>query len=337
VLTRLLNLVRHARWQAWLATFVMALPLLAWAQPAASDAAAWPEASAAPYWKRSREGWFWGETPEQPVRVVPPPAPAASSAAPLPNSRRSPAVQQDLDAFEAFKREFEDSINAATQNPSEENVARFLELYAQARAKASVFSDTAQAVAVRMPWLDESNFGARPTLRSAMAAYDSITQQDRDQLLREMAQSYGLYFFFRKNCAYCHLQAPQLKAFQEKYGFTVYAVSLDGGVLPDFPHAVRDNGLMASVADTLKIPQQHFVVPALVLARPSTREVVPIGFGAMNMSQMVDRIALASRVRDRSAGMTSHTSIHALTGQVPQVSAIDRAARGALSTRGLQP
>lgn len=284
------------------------------------------------YWKRSREGWFWGDNPPPPVPV--PPAAAASAvalASPAPAVTTAPvrpaALQKDLDAFEAFKRAFEDSINAATQNPTDENVARFLELYAQARAKASVFSDTAQAVAVRMPWLDETFSGARPTLPSAMKAFDSITMQDRDQLLREMAQSWGLYFFFRRNCAYCHLQAPQLKAFQEKYGFTVYAVSMDGGTLPDFPNAARDNGLAANVADVLKIPQQHFVVPALVLARPATREVVPIGFGAMNMDQMVQRIALASRVRERSTGQGSLTAINALTGQGPQISAMDLAAR----------
>ncbi|MFT3819876.1 MAG: conjugal transfer protein TraF [Rubrivivax sp.] len=275
------------------------------------------------YFKRSREGWFW----QDPERFQsPPPVPAqAASAAVAPAPKPLTSQERDLAAFEAFKRRFEQSLNAATENPSEENVALFLELYAQARAKASVFADTAQAVAVRMPWIDETFSGSRPSLPTAMAAYDSITMQDRDQLLREMSLSWGLYFFYRRNCAYCHLMAPQLRLFQDKYGFTVFPVTMDGGVLPDFPNSARDAGLSDMVAEALKIPPQHFVVPALVLARPATREVVPIGFGALNMTQMVERIALAARVRDHAAGQASLTAIDALVGQRPAQSAIERA------------
>ncbi len=293
----------------------------AWAQAEPADPA---EAN---YWKRAREGWFWRDAAPSPppAASVPQNAPQVVPLAPPPPVQGE--QQRDLERFANFKRAFEEALNAATQNPSEANVRNFLELYAQARAKASVFADTAQAMAVRMPWLDETHAGARPALPSAMAAFDAVTMQDRDQLLREMAQSWGLYFFYRKNCVYCHLQAAQLKAFQEKYGFTVFPVTLDGGVLAEFPHSARDNGLMAMVADVLRIPQQHFVVPALVLARPATREVVPIGFGALNMNQMVERIALAARLRERSAGQASHSAIDALSGRRPAESVLERAAR----------
>ena len=272
-----------------------------------------------PYWRRAREGWFWQiDPPAPPKPVLPKPVEPKPETAP-PKSDRERAQDRDLAALAAFKVNLERALNAATQNPNESNVAQFLELWAQARSKASVFSDVATATAVRMPWIDSTLAGGRPSQPNAMRAFDSIQMQDRDQLLAEMAQSYGLYFFFRRNCAYCHIQAPMLAQFQEKYGFTVYAVSLDGGTLPEFPNAKRDNGLAQKVADAIGVPSQHFVVPAVILAKPATKEVVPVGFGAMNMDEMADRIAMVVRVRDSGAGRGTRSAMTALTGAVPAV------------------
>ena len=266
-----------------------------------------------PFFKRSREGWFW--------YVDPPVPPAPPVAAPPPKSavteRALTAQERDLVAFKAFQVKFERAMHAATQNPSEANVAHFLEVYADARRKASVFSDTAQAVAVRMPWIDETFTGGRPTSPNAMRAFDSIQMQEKDQLMRELSRTHGLYFFFRANCAYCHVQAPMLKQFEQKYGFTVFAVSMDGSSLPQFPNAMQDNGLVARISESMGVPRQHFVTPAVVLAQPSVGTVVPVGFGAMNMDEMVDRISTVVRVRDKSAGQASQTQIAALIGESP--------------------
>lgn len=273
--------------------------------PTASDA---DEAQETPYWRRAKEGWFWQKDPPPAVK------PKVPEAAPAPAPVLS-ADERDLAELNEFKARLERALNVATQNPSEANVMRYLEMLTQARQKASVFADTAQAVAVRMPWIDNTlTGGGRPSQPTAQRAYDSIQMQDRDQLLREMAQSYGLYFFFRRNCAYCHVQGPMLKQFQQKYGFTVYAVTLDGGSLPDFPGAVQDSGLAEKVADAMGVPTQHFVVPAVVLARPSTREVVPVGFGAMTMDQMAERVAMVVRVKDGGAGRDSRNTMAALVG-----------------------
>lgn len=285
---------------------------IAQASPAASapDADEVPEL---PYWRRAKEGWFWQKDPPPVVKPKPQeakPEPALS------------ADDRDLTEFNDFKVKLERALNVATQNPSDANVMRYLEMVTLARQKASVFADTAQAVAFRMPWIDNTlTGGGRPSQPTAQRAYDSIQMQDRDQLLREMAQSYGLYFFFRRNCAYCHVQAPMLKQFQMKYGFTVYAVTLDGGALPDFPGAVQDGGLAEQVADAMGVPTQHFVVPAVVLAKPSTREVVPVGFGAMTMDEMADRVAMMVRVKDGGAGKGTRSSVAALVGAEPNAGA----------------
>lgn len=283
------------------------------------------------YWRRSREGWFWQKDP--PPAAVPKPAPAAPRAAkPLDPDDR------DLAELDAFKVRLERALNVATQNPTEANVMRYLEMLTQARQKASTFADMAQAVAVRMPWIDHTlTGGGRPSLPGAQRAYDTIRMQDRDQLLREMAQTHGLYFFFRRNCAYCHVQAPMLAQFQKKYGFTVYAVTLDGGTLPDFPNAVPDQGLAEKVAEAMGVPTQHFVVPAVVLAKPATREVVPVGFGAMTMDEMADRVAMVVRVRDGGAGRGSRHALAALVGVDAQPQGPGAEGGDTSLLRGLRP
>lgn len=299
---------------AWSVVSVMSMmwPVVASAQTQAPATAAPADGEAAPetpYWRRAREGWFWQIDPVPEAKPKPNEVRPTAAQAPL------SADERDLAALADFKARMERALNVATQNPTEANVRRYLELHTEARRKASLLADVGQALALRMPWIDKAASGdGRPTLPVAQRAFDSIKMQDRDQLLRDLAQTHGLYFFFRRNCAYCHLQGPMLRQFQEKYGFTVYAVTMDGGALPDFPNAVLNNGLAERVAESIGVPPEHFSVPAVVLARPSTREVVPIGFGAMTMDEMADRVASVVRLRDGAGGRAGRNVTAALVG-----------------------
>jgi conjugal transfer pilus assembly protein TraF len=64
---------------------------------------------------------------------------------------------------------------------------------------------------------------------------------------------------------------------------TVFAVSLDGRGLPDYPNAPPDNGIAARLNAS--------VVPALYLTAPAKRDIRPVGFGVMAMNELVERIA----------------------------------------------
>jgi conjugal transfer pilus assembly protein TraF len=305
-------------WLVAAATMLQASISAAQDGPAPTDQAMPAEAAASapddtPYWRRSREGWFWQKDPP-PVRKPIPPK-TRPPAQPAPGPAEVSPDERDLAALADFRLRMERALNVATINPTEANVMRYLELHAEARRKASVLADVGSAVALRMPWIDGTTSGSRPVQPTAQRAFDAIKLQDRDQLLRELTQTHGLYFFFRSNCAYCHVQGPMLRQFQEKYGFTVFAVSLDGGQLPEYPNAVRDNGLAQKVADAMGVPSQHFVVPAIVLAKPSTKEVIPVGFGAMTMDEMADRVAMVVRVRDGGAGRATRQTVAALMGE----------------------
>ncbi len=245
------------------------------------------------FFKSSRDGWFWYKNTPAPEEAGSAPAPAAPAAQP---------ADPDLAGAKKFQQAVQDSLDAAVYNPSEKNVQRFLEIWAVSRRKASDFEEISRAAAVRMPWVDETSQGVRPTNPAAQRVFDQVTSERNDDLMHKLASTHGLYFFFRQDCAYCHAFSPMLKQFEQKYGFTIFPISLDGGGIPLFPHPMRDNGMVASVMAKLKIPEGQFQTPFTVLAEPSTGTLLPVGFGPMTSDDMVDRIAMLVRLQNQIAG-----------------------------------
>jgi conjugal transfer pilus assembly protein TraF len=329
---------RSAAW-AWLAALLL-IPCSHCLAAPSPDA----EGSTPPpgYWRSSKDGWFWYHDP----RMDPPPeALPADKAVPQVMAAPPPltALERDLKAHESFKLRLEQSLNAAVVNPSDPNLARFLELWAETRHKAEVFTDRAQALAVRMPWVDETSRGTRPQNAAAMRVYDQVRGQEKDELVRSLAQTHGLYFFFRGDCAYCHAFAPMLKQFETKYGFTVFPISLDGAGMPLYPRPMRDNGISAQVMQALQMPEGAMQVPFTVLAQPSTREVLPVGFGPMTAADIVERIWLLNRMRQASTeaadGNTAGNTADAAFGAVqrPRLPVGNEAAGGRADGREVVP
>jgi len=281
-----------------------------------------PEKQELGYWKSNREGWFWYQDPPALDKAIDERA--------VPQAPAMTAEERDLAEFKEFQQRLERSLNAAIINPTEANLGRFLELWAESRRKASTFTDLAQAVAVKMPWVDETAQGTRPPNPAAQRVFDQVQAQENDTLMRSLSRTHGLYFFFRGDCAYCHAFSPMLKQFEQKYGFTVFAISMDGAGLPLFPRPARDNGQAARVMDSLGIPAEQFQVPFTVLAQPGAREVLPVGFGPMTAAELVERIALLVRMRD-DPGSNAATSVMNSLGGIRQ-----RAASVALR-RDVQP
>ena len=151
-------------------------------------------------------------------------------------------------------------------------------------------ADRWQKLVWTVPELDYGLTG-RPTNAMAIAAYDEQQRERQTQTIRALAAIHGLLFIFRSDCPYCHRFAPILKRFEQEYGITVFAVSLDGKGLPEYPNPQPDNGIAARLNAT--------TVPALYLTAPSKRDIRPVGFGVMALTELVERIAaLAQERRD---------------------------------------
>jgi len=78
-----------------------------------------------------------------------------------------------------------------------------------------------------------------------------------------------------------------VKRFAQIYGWSVLAISLDGGSLPEFPHAKRNNGM----AEQLQISH----VPALIALHPKTGQLIPLASGLISESEIEQRIEILTK------------------------------------------
>jgi conjugal transfer pilus assembly protein TraF len=79
-----------------------------------------------------------------------------------------------------------------------------------------------------------------------------------------------------------------LREFEAKFGLTVVPISVDGGpLLPVFPNPKIDNG----IARALDVRE----VPALFLVEPRGGKIVPIGYGVLSESELLERLQVVSQ------------------------------------------
>jgi conjugal transfer pilus assembly protein TraF len=208
---------------------------------------------------------------------------------PMQRRPASPTMQQpvakrieikDLKTAEQMRAELKRREDLAVMNPTDRNLKDYLELWQLTQEKGAVFADNWRRVVWQTPELDYSL--KRPTNNAAIKTYDATREANEEQQLRMLAKDHGLIFFFRSDCPYCHAMAPVLKMLSQKYGIEVLGVSVDGHGLPEFPNP-RDGRAQAAAWGIER-------VPALFIGSKETGDKAAIGFGAMALTDIVNRI-----------------------------------------------
>jgi conjugal transfer pilus assembly protein TraF len=152
--------------------------------------------------------------------------------------------------------------------------------------KAQRFTDVARRVVMSDPLLDENQRRPIATFAANEANYQAGLASE--QALAAIAKQAGILFFFRSDCRYCHMQAPLLALLEKRFGFKVYAVSLDGQAMPNglYPDFRVDQG------------QAHLLgvvsTPALFLMKPPDG-IIQLAQGAVSLDDLSGRILLAAK------------------------------------------
>lgn len=192
-----------------------------------------------------------------------------------------------LNRIEAWQRELKTKRALSLMEPTPEHVKAYIEAQEQLTQRAALYSDVWRRVIWQNP---ELNYELkRPVNNAAISAYADERRVTEARTLSDIGKEWGLFFFFRSDCTYCHRLAPTLKFLTEAYGISVLPVSLDGGGLPEYPAPNRDNGLV----DKLGVRQ----VPMLVLGSVKDKRLLPLGSGVISAQDVIERIYILTRTR----------------------------------------
>ena len=219
----------------------------------------------------AERGWFWYEGPPD---VVEDPDPAALM----------PAVGvlpvDPIAELEAVQAEIERAKALAVLHPTETHIRQWMELNAAVQRRATLFADMTQRVVWSTPSLDQSL--VRPHSPEGLKAWTAARTESRTAALRDIAQTYGLFFVFSSDCPYCIQIAPFLQRFARTYDFKLIPISIDGGTLPEFPEARYE--------PTIKARLGVDVTPAIFLVDPGAGHIQPIAYGVISLSELENRI-----------------------------------------------
>lgn len=259
-------------------------------------------ATATSYWDRAKEGWFWyedeppDEPPNQPPDEPPNHPPDIDPSDPhVRAALRQWRVEEEVLPrlpVKWLKALQEVKLERALEEPTMPAVREYLLVHREHFRRSAQFSELWNLVLYTHPEMDPAT--THPVSTAGLRISDQIRAEERAQTLASYANRAGLYFFFRQSCPYCRQFAPILKLFANQYGWEVFAITQDGGSLPEFPDARPDNGM----GDAIGVR----TVPAVYLAIPSTRFLAPVGQGFLTLSELEERILtiLRNQARVRS-------------------------------------
>jgi len=218
-------------------------------------------------------GWFWYEEPP------------ARPEKPKDEIKDYPFPPETL---KEARKQLEDLKERAVMHPTEENLVAYIRLQNWVNDKSEDFAHAWQRALWMHPGLDYSI--GHPTDSRALLIRRDVEDARHGVQLKDIAGRYGMIFVFRSTCPYCHAEAPMLKRFAHRYGFSVIPVSQDGPGLPDYPRPEADHGISAQFG--------IHAVPALFLVNPRRREVFPVAYGLVGESELTRRIIAIVHARE---------------------------------------
>lgn len=268
-----------------------------------------PAVAGSSFYADEERGWFWYEEPPAEVEKTPekPPEP-------------EPAVQPQVTAEQPelptigsvawLKIMLPKLKEAAIDSPTEENIKAYFFAQRLMLDKAERFSRASIETIKNEPLLDEDL--RYPASNAASDALAEASTKQKDTLLKLIAGDAALMLFFKgKDCTLCAQAVSALTGLENKYGFTVIPVSMDGSPLPggQYPNTQFDNGLAKHLG--------VIATPAIALIVPPN-DVRIVSYSTISMETASNRILSSAK----DLGLISEQEFNA-TSRLAQVGLID--------------
>lgn len=228
-------------------------------------------------YSKKEQGWFWYvEEPEPvPVEIPPPPPPAQTSASP---------VEKKLKPFSAewIAKKLDETRLVAIDNPTKDNMERYLLLQKLAMDKSEQFALAHRQYASLNPGIDETI--QNPVGGTSRSTMNRARTQAMDDVLHKIGDVAGIWYFFSSECPFCHKQNPVINMLSGVHNLSVLPISLDARSSTDglLPHWRPDRGqaAMLGVQGT----------PTMYIVNPSTNRIVLLASGVRTLPDLQRRI-----------------------------------------------
>lgn len=279
---------------AWLCAFLLGLSVsLASAQEVQVDTntvqqAAPESATGEPWfkqdiWRDPDRGFFFvpeEKKPKPKVVAKPPQEEPKQAEAPKPKKF------SDFKTSKEAQAEHDRLLDVALFSPTEANVLAYNQFKTELLAASETFAAVTQRVIWNNPEIDYNS--QRPAAGFAAVNAKEQTLNFEADLLKQYAANYGILFFFRSDCAYCHEQVPVLGELNYKYGFEILGVSMDNKPIKTVNKWVPDNGISLKVSDGKGIK----VTPSMYLVAKDKSHSLFLGAGLIALDEVGYRLRL---------------------------------------------
>ena len=188
--------------------------------------------------------------------------------------------------LEHTKQELESKKAKAVVEPNEENVKEYMLLQKKVVDNSSNFADVWRRILWKYPELDYTV--KHPTNTLAKHKQLDAKREDIKSALSKLGERYGLFFVYKSTCQYCHKYSPILKEFSKMYNIDILPITLDNAFIDEWRgKTITDLSVLKKLG--LEDIKQ---VPATVLYDNKNKQVLPVGYGILSISDLEDRIYL---------------------------------------------
>lgn len=204
------------------------------------------------------------------------------------DKKRKSKEDEALDRLQAWKKDLEAKRALSVVEPTPENIRAYMEAQRKLLDTAALYSDIWRRLIWQNPDLNYEL--KRPVNNAGIDTYNKDRQKRELQTIADLKKEWGIFFFFRSDCPYCHKMAPTLKMLSDTYGITIFPVSMDGQGLPPFyPSPQVDNGMASMLGVT--------TVPTMILGNVKDKRMIPIGSGVVAMTDLIERIYILTSTK----------------------------------------
>ncbi len=179
-----------------------------------------------------------------------------------------------------LKEIHEEALNTSILKPTPQNILHERMLAVIYMDMAQKYQEHAQMVVDSTPTINY--FLRHPVDDAALKLQSALDDKGRDERIKKLSKTHGLFFFYASNCPHCRAFAPTVKRFAQRFNFEVIPISLDGGKLPEFPNFKKNSGQ----AENMGVKS----LPAIFAIDPKNNNSIFLSYGNVSVTELAQKL-----------------------------------------------